>query len=189
MNKIIFVKHSLPEIDPEKPASKWMLSEEGLSRSRSLTKKLEKYNPEFFYTSNEPKAFETAAIISGFFGKNPKPITGFHEHLREQVQYLTKMEFESQIAAFFDNQDQLVFGEETASQALNRFFAAVDSCLSDKKIPGTIVIVTHGTVLTLFVSQFNRIDKFDFWRSLKMPSFVVLSLPGFLLEQGPLGIE
>jgi broad specificity phosphatase PhoE len=44
--------------------------------------------------------------------------------------------------------------------------------------PGkNIVVVSHGTVITLFVEKFNGIDPFSFWKKLDLPSFVVLSLP------------
>jgi hypothetical protein len=38
-------------------------------------------------------------------------------------------------------------------------------------------MVSHGTVISLFVAECARIDPYDLWRKLELPSYVVLSLP------------
>jgi broad specificity phosphatase PhoE len=48
----------------------------------------------------------------------------------------------------------------------------------------TTAIVTHGTVLALFLARHNRDRKgFDLWRQLGLPSFVIVTLPEFMIEQ------
>ena len=46
-----------------------------------------------------------------------------------------------------------------------------------------ITIVAHGTVTSLLIAQHNNIDAHELWRSLGLPSFCVLSVPGFELEE------
>jgi broad specificity phosphatase PhoE len=74
----------------------------------------------------------------------------------------------------------LVFGSETAHQSLTRFSKALSS-IEIEHPDKNIVVVAHGTVITLFVNQFNPIEAFSFWRKLALPSFVVLSLPNHKL--------
>ena len=40
-----------------------------------------------------------------------------------------------------------------------------------------VVIVAHGTVITLYVAQHTGVEPLPLWRRLGLPSFVVLSLP------------
>lgn len=47
---------------------------------------------------------------------------------------------------------------------------------------GNIIIVAHGTVITLFVSRRAGLEPFPFWKRLALPSFVVLSLPDQAVE-------
>ena len=39
-------------------------------------------------------------------------------------------------------------------------------------------MVTHGTVMTLYVASIADVDPMCFWRRLGLPSYVVLGLPG-----------
>ena len=103
-----------------------------------------------------------------------------HEHDRRQVPFLTDNEFHSLIREIFDRHDSLVFGKETATQALLRFCCAVNSVLesSDAK---SILIVSHGTVISLFVSWLTGQSSYAFWKGLGLPSFVVLDLQSKIL--------
>jgi hypothetical protein len=48
---------------------------------------------------------------------------------------------------------------------------------------GDIVVVTHGTVLTLAVAERCMLDPFHFWQRLGLPSAVSLTVPDMTLEQ------
>jgi broad specificity phosphatase PhoE len=176
MSKLIFVKHSAPEIVPSLPARLWHLSEVGRSRGDTLARKLEAYKPDVIISSAEPKAVETAQIIADRLRLQVEIAEGLHEHERENVGFLSSEEFEASIARFFGNPGDLVFGQETAGQALERFAGAVASVL-DAHPGGNVVIVAHGTVITLFVAGAAGLEPFPFWKSLGLPSFVVLTLP------------
>ena len=81
---------------------------------------------------------------------------------------------------FFNNPAALVLGRETALQAFLRFKQAVDQILTDNA-DQNLAIVSHGTVITLMVAYYNRIDPFHFWQTLALPSMTVLQLPDFRL--------
>ena len=176
MKNIILVKHSLPEIIPTIPAKEWRLSESGQVRCELLAEKLESYLPDVVVSSVEPKAVETAQIMAAQLSKPFRTFDGLHEHDRTGIDFLEKEQFEAKVTEFFAHPDRLVLGRETANQALERFSKALSSV--EVESPNrNIVIVAHGTVITLFVARFNDLDAFSFWRRLDLPSFVVLSLP------------
>jgi len=174
---LILVKHSLPEIVPEAPASRWRLSAEGRVRCAPLARALAPYGPDRFVASAEPKARETAEIVAGLLDKPVSTAEGLHEHDRDNVPYYeTAGEFEAAVAALFAAPGRLIFGRETAGEARARFTAAVEATLA--RYPrDNVAIVAHGTVIALFVAACAGIAPHPFWRRLGLPSFVVLSLP------------
>lgn len=177
---LILVKHSLPEIEPGVPANRWRLSSEGRRRCQALAAMLVAYWPAAILSSREPKAVETARIVADRLGLEAQVVAGLHEHERSTAPFVSLQAFEAAVERFFANPDQLVFGEESAAQARARFAAAVD-VLRQQHTGGNLALVAHGTVISLFVAQANRIDPFAFWKRLGLPSFVVLSISDLAL--------
>ena len=180
MNKLILVKHSFPEILPEIPASEWHLSAEGCQRCQVLADELAGLDPDLIFSSQEHKAEETAQIIAQQLIKPLFIVPGLHEHERKTVRFTSDEQFEASVKEFFEQPDGLVFGEETAVQCLNRFSSAVNQLLS-KNRDQNLVVVSHGTVITLFVANNCGIEPFSFWSRLDLPSFIVLSLPDLVV--------
>ena len=176
MSVLILVKHALPQIDPTVPANQWRLSKEGQHCSQVLAQRLEQYGLDLIFSSVEPKAIETAAIVATALEKWVEVVEGLHEHDRSSVGFLEKKEFEASVAQFFNQPDLLTFGNETANQAHHRFSQAVMGII-EKYADKNIALITHGTVLTLFVSRLVGIEPFTFWKDLELPSWVVLSHP------------
>ena len=101
---------------------------------------------------------------------------------------LSHEEWQKQIASLFANPDALIFGKETANQALTRFMGAVESILSTyphKKI----AIVSHGTVMSLFYNQITGRDPFEFWQEFGSPAFYVASWPYYIVTSLATQIE
>lgn len=77
---------------------------------------------------------------------------------------------------FSSTRASLVFGSETADEAHRRFSLALYEVI--ETLPGSnLVVVTHGTVLTLFTTRLTGADPYLFWRGLGMPAYVVVSVP------------
>ncbi len=182
MAQLLLVKHSLPEMVPDVPPNRWHLSGLGGTRSNVLADKLAAYDPDVIVSSAEPKAVETARIVAYRLDKSFEMIQGLHEHDRSSVGFLDTAQFEAAVARFFEKQHELVFGNETADEAHERFAKAVDSVI-DKFRNKTVAIVSHGTVISLFAARTAKLEPFAFWKRLGLPSFVVMSLPDFRLEQ------
>jgi broad specificity phosphatase PhoE len=182
VNKLILIRHSQSQVDPDSPAHEWPLSEEGRRRCAPLAQRLAVYAPEVIVASRERKAAETATRVAATLGVRLETALGLHEHERARAPFTSAEVFERTVATFFERPDDLVFGEETAAQARERFDRAVQGVLALH--PGkNVAIVSHGTVMTLFVAQHAGVAPFPFWKRLGMPALVMLSLPDFgLLE-------
>lgn len=181
--KLILVKHSLPHLIPDTPANQWGLAEMGQERAEGLVAQLAPYQPLRVVTSIEPKAAQTAQILAQGLGLTAELLAGLHEHDRNAIGWVTKERLEQGVADFYRFGDQVVFGDETAHNAYDRFAAAIET-LTAQAAPeqeGAIVVVTHGTVLSLYVSRTTGTDPFALWQRLGLPSYVVLSLPDWQL--------
>ncbi|MBI2950742.1 histidine phosphatase family protein [bacterium] len=176
MTRLILIKHSLPEVVSDLPASRWRLSEEGRRRCRVLTEKLAAYDPGVIVTSVEAKAVETAEIIVDALGRPFEVVEGLHEHDRSNVGFLEKERFEGAVAEFFRRPQELVFGKETADQAHERFTKAI-AVRMERHPDEDVAVITHGTVMALLVARANGLDPFPLWKRLGLPSFIVLSRP------------
>ena len=176
MCRLVLVKHAMPEIGPEKPASSWRLGEVGRHRSELLAARLRGFSPEVIWSSKEPKAVETAEIVAKEFGVQARTVAGLEEQDRGNVPFFeTRDEFERAIEHFFREPDRLVLGTETGEQALARFTCAIDQIVSAGHADS--VVITHGTVMTLYAARVASVRQMYFWRRLGLPSLVVLALP------------
>ena len=177
MNNLILVRHSEPKIEPDRPASTWRLSERGRTRAGELAEELRGFTPTSIWSSKEPKAIETAQILTDALNVPVNVADGLEEHHRDEVPFFpTQDEFEQAIEQFFLNPEELVLGDETAQQAFQRFATAIDRILATDTAE-TPIVVTHGTVMTLYTASVSGVEPMCYWRSLETPSFVVLTQP------------
>lgn len=172
---LILVKHSAPQVEEDRPANTWKLSGEGQLRAHRLAEQLESFEPEVLVSSAEPKAKETANIVASHLQLDVHILPDLHEHDRSNVPYLSHDVFQISIRDFFQQPDELVFGRETANQTHARFYRTAHSVLNDHRNK-TVVIVTHGTVISLFVSRLTGSSDLELWNKLGLPSFVAMDL-------------
>ena len=174
-NYLILVRHSVPEIDGDRPTNTWKLSEEGRVRAERLAEELKSFEPDVIISSDEPKAKETAEIVASDLGLETQLLSGLHEHDRSNVPYLSHDAFQASLRDFFQEPDKLVFGNETANQAYVRFYQAIHSILNEN-VQKTVIVVTHATVISLFVARLTGSSELELWSKLGLPSFVAMDL-------------
>jgi broad specificity phosphatase PhoE len=179
VKRLILIRHSVPDIRRDTPAAQWRLSADGVTKARALARSLEPTAVRVF-TSVEPKAVETARALADEWGLETEEAAGLHEHERPHAQMLTREEFERRVRELFSRPAEVVFGAESADEARRRFTMAVMRLIA--RTDGDVVVVTHGTVLTLFVAETTGVEPFAFWKKLSMPCAVVLRLPELTLE-------
>lgn len=175
MRKLLLIRHSQSAVTPGLAPSQWPLTEEGRQRCGPFALHVAAWEPAILITSEERKARETGALIGQALELPVEAHPDLHEHVRRPFQKPDPPQvFRENVARLFDHPDELVFGEETANQALARFESGVMDVLG--KHTGTVAIVTHGTVMALLVAKYNAVDVKAFWRSLAMPDLVVIDL-------------
>ncbi len=177
MRTLILVKHAMPALEPGVPSREWRLSDVGRALCIPLAERLVAYDPVAIAASAEPKATETARIVADRLGVPLSVVAGLHENDRTGLGWLGAAALEATIARFFAEPDRRIMGAETADEAHARFAAAVVG-LCDRHPTGNIVIVAHGTVITLLVSRLAGMEPFLLWKRLGLPSFVAVALPG-----------
>jgi broad specificity phosphatase PhoE len=168
-------------VDPTKSSEQWRLSEKGKASCAPLADALREQAPAIIVSSEEPKASETAQLIAKQLNVPTETAPDLHEHDRSNVPHMRSGEFISHMELFFRRADERVLGRETADEALTRFESAVEAIVA-KHATGNVAIVTHGTVLALFVADRAGKEGFQLWRQLQLPSFVVMTLPDYQIE-------
>ncbi len=176
MRQLILIKHSRPQIDPSRPAHEWELGEEGRRLCAPLAQKLAGKEIGVVVSSKEPKAVQTGELVADALSLPAEQADGLHEHDRSNIPHMATRDFQAAIAQFFAEPMQLVLGKETAQQAQDRIDAAVQKVVLDYP-DKTIAVVTHGTVLSLFLQRCCGIKPYLTWKQFGLPSFVALSLP------------
>ncbi|WP_372784337.1 histidine phosphatase family protein [Phenylobacterium sp.] len=175
---LILVRHAAPVIEPDAPPPTWRLSAAGREAALALAGRLAAFAPAAVAASPEPKALETAEIIAAQLGLAVSQDPGFAEHRRPDLKFGSRDDFESAMAAFFADPAQPFLGGESGDEAHDRFAAALA-----RHAARPLLVATHGTVLSLYLSRRLNLDPFDLWKSLALPEAFVLDADGWLLAR------
>ncbi|MGH7552447.1 MAG: histidine phosphatase family protein [Longimicrobiales bacterium] len=171
---LILVRHSRPRIDENTPPPDWELSQEGRALASRLADALVPLQPDAIFTSDEPKALQTAEAIAARLGLRPTTVRALREHDRKGEPFLrSDGEFQRRLRELFDRPAERVYGRESAEEALRRFEAAVQH-ITDEPSIARPVVVTHATVLALYLASRTRRSAPDIWKQLTMPCYVFL---------------
>jgi broad specificity phosphatase PhoE len=183
MRNLLLIRHAHTRpITGFRPAE-FPLNEQGRAACEPFAQTLATWELAAIVTSTEPKARETGAIIGRTLGLPVDSYPGLEEHHRGVVDKLgTDDAFRAAVERIFDEPERTVYGEESGAAALSRFTIAVDLILAAHP-EGNVAVVTHGTVMALFVAAHNALDVKAFWRGLSMPDLVVLKTPGFTVAR------
>jgi broad specificity phosphatase PhoE len=182
MPQLILIKHSAPEVVPDVPSGEWRLSERGRASCEPLAELLREHRPAIIVSSEEPKAQETAQLVAEQLGVTWETAPDLHEHDRRGVPHMRSGEFISHVELMLRKRDQRVLGNESADEALHRFRSAVQRVVAQHP-DQTTAIVSHGTVIALFVAERSDRSAFELWRALGLPSLVVMRLPELKVDQ------
>lgn len=176
MPHLLLIRHSTSLHQPDAPAAQWPLSAEGEARAARFAQQVLPYHPAVIVASAESKAMQTGQILAAELGITMEVAADLHEHERPAVRFLERAEFERQVTDFFAHPTALVFGAETAAQTEQRFTHAVQRVVAAHP-DQTLAVVTHGTVMALFLARRMRQTPFALWQAFTMPCMVALTLP------------
>ncbi len=178
--RLILVRHALPEIRRDVPAAAWPLSEAGRAAAAELARRITHDGVTRVFTSTEPKAAGTARALAAAWDLDVEEVPGLQEHERPEAQWMTREAFDGRVRELFARPAERVFGTESADEARRRFTMALMRLVT--RAAGDVVVVSHGTVITLFVAGAAGVEPFTFWKRLEMPCAVTLALPELALS-------
>ena len=170
--RIVLIRHAMPQIEEGVPSAQWQLSADGAKAAAALAANFRDFEFANIVSSPEPKAVGTAEALAAQLGLAVELDSGFAEHARHSLGYLPRDEMEAGIARLFASHGELVFGDETADQLYARFAAAL--ARQQAKGARDIFAVTHGTILTIYLSRTLGIDPLPFWQALATPAAVIV---------------
>jgi len=178
--RLLLIKHAAPQVVLGVSPEDWMLSPQGRERCQPLAHRVRPYAPAKIFTSEEAKAVETAKLLAESLGVPSEPAADLHEHDRRNVPQMRSFQFVSMMELVFRRPAELVLGKETADQALARFDAALAELLQ-KHPEQTIAVVTHGTVMALWLAKQSGRNGYALWRQMGLPSMAIISRPDLQL--------
>jgi broad specificity phosphatase PhoE len=178
MPHLILIRHSVSQQQPGVSAHEWVLTEDGKTRCDHLAEHLREYPIDQIFSSDEPKAHLTAAIVAEKLGLPPVEIhAGLRETHRATAPYFdSAADFQAAIQAAMLEPDKLLFGEETFAAAKHRFANTIAELIAQHP-DKTIAATTHGTMMSLYLAEIAGRAVYDLWQSLKMPAYALLTLP------------
>ncbi len=165
---VYFVRHAKAPFSLENYHNR-SLSPEGEQAAKKLVELFDAVPVDVFVSSSSPRAVETIKPIA--LAKN-KPIET-HDELRELLlrgpeTFIEEDKIEAEIEKVFADENYKLAGGESAAEVLARGLPVFQEIL--KQYAGkTIVLGTHGIIMTLLLRSFDSSIGFDFWRQITKP--------------------
>ena len=177
MTHLILIRHSQTQQQKDMNSHQWQLTETGRERCQILAEQLRLHEIDRIFTSEEPKAQLTGQLVADVLHIPCETAPDLHETKRDSVGYFEHIaEFQAAVEAAMLEPDKLLFGEETFTDARTRLANQIDTLL--QQYPDeTLALVSHGTVLALYLAQLSGDGAVGIWQSLDMPAYAVVSLP------------
>ena len=166
-NKLIFLRHAKTKKDKEIPVSNWDLTEDAYQATQEMANTGIFDKTDIFISSTEKKAFLTIKPFADRKKQEVIQIEELSDLNRDSGKVMPKEDYDRLKVKIFENLDYTEFGWETCNHALERFKKAIEE-INKKYENKTILIGSHGTVMTLFFSEkANALDNiFPRWKSL-----------------------
>lgn len=174
MSHLILIRHSQTKQQANINSHSWQLTDEGRKRCQLLAEELRPYTIDRVIASEEPKAALTGQLVADVLAVPCETVPNLHETKRETVGYFeSESDFKAAVQSAMLEPDKLLFGEETFTDARERFSRQIETLLAqypDK----TLAVVSHGTVLSLYLAHLSAQDAISWWNSLDMPAYAVI---------------
>lgn len=176
MTSIIFIRHAPTIPDKDQHSTEWQLGEESQLLCHRLADEIRPYDVRKIYTSVESKAQLTGRFVAEKYGNIPvEAVENLHETERHSRSfYENQDEFRHAVVEAMRKPDDLVFGDETFTDAKNRLGMKVDE-LAKKHPDETIVIVSHGRILAVYLASIMDESPESIWKKIKMPAYAIFS--------------
>jgi broad specificity phosphatase PhoE len=174
MAYLYLIRHPSTRPDPAIPPSQWWLSDAGRAQVHALVNLPIWKEVSTVYTSTQPKSSVVGELVNLAHGIPFMPLIALDEARRDR--WLDPEAFEAAQRAFFAHPaDSPVRGWECARSAGLRFIAALDHLLGVHKPADSLAIVSHATVLALYVAHLRDVTPtYDQWRKIGFAAIMVI---------------
>lgn len=165
-NKYFFLRHAETLKDPSVHAKDWLLTPDALNVINEYVNSGKFSGVNMIVASTENKAVATAKPIAKNLNLEIMELEEIKEIGRSN-KFLTDEEFLVQKRKQMTDLDTEVDGGESGRNALNRFKAGIAK-LEETNTGKTILVVTHGTVMSLYFAELtnNLATAFERWQAL-----------------------
>jgi len=171
---ITLIRHSISLVSSRAPITLWGLTDEGIKQAQALVDDPDISSLDVLYSSLQTKALETALILAK---PNAIPIRT-HPGIREITSFTNKYydrdEYERLENDFYAEEIERIADGETATEALNRFKAAIDEFRNLSMGMNRIGIVSHGNILSFYTASLMNLQPYEVQGSIGMPDIAVL---------------
>lgn len=163
MTVVYFVRHAHSNYSPDEYNRP--LSTNGLKKAQRITDRLKDQQITAIYSSPYKRAIDTVQGIADLYGKQIIVL----EDLKERVLASgTLADFEDAIYRVWRDPSLAYQGGESNIDAQKRVLPIFYELLK-QHVNSTLVIGTHGNIMTLVLNAFDTSIGLTFWRELKMP--------------------
>jgi broad specificity phosphatase PhoE len=173
---LYLVRHAPVDLDPERPAPEWRLSERGRVLATQLADSPAWRELVLVACSPEPKAVETALPIAEAADSGLRVEHDLREAERPGTPVVSAEEYERLVAAYLAAPDQSVHGWEPAREVRERVRACVERLLAE--VEGPLAVVSHGLALSLYCGLV-----FDEWQAMSLPAVALGGPPFWSLDE------
>ena len=163
---LILVRHALPVVSDMVPSTDSTLPESSIEDCVLLADCLPDDLAPVVYSSSQPKAERTAAVIALRRGLTVETDEAFREVDKPEEWFDVDEDYRAAVAAYLHDGGRS--GWDTHAAVARRFGDAVDRALAANP-SGDVVVVNHGMALSLYVASKTPIDLVAFWRALTFP--------------------
>jgi broad specificity phosphatase PhoE len=182
--KLTLVRHAQVTTSPEIPPEQWHLSPEGRAAVERLAAEPVWEAAACIYTSPEPKAVMTAQRVAA-----PHELTIVIERDLREVDgraWNATEDHKLRVQRYLSGES--IDSWEQRDGAQERIVSCVDR-IATKHASEDVVVVSHGLVLTLYLSSLLDLDAaaaFDFWTKIRFPDHAIVD-PGAKVLERPFG--
>ena len=183
---LYLVRHAAVSVVPARPAATWTLSKAGRADADALAAAFAGLSLSLVVSSPEPKALATASPIAAAAGldvrveaelrevERGRPVVGRDDYRRAVARYLAA--------------DVAPAGWEPRWEAAARICRCVERVVNET--PGSVCIVSHGIVLTLFLAAVRgRAPDASEWAAVPLPAVGVLDAASLTELTGLVSLE